>query len=129
MYCEKVLPAVSDLLIIIECCSVHAFNEAEGCNYTNYSVCINTNISCVAYRVEFEKSWPMAAEPSKVKVKPLQITVQTVLAGIPSSFGKLLWTSKLLMFVHLLVDSWSSYLGKCCLLPQSYHTGICLTPS
>jgi len=63
---KYVLSTVSDLLIIIECSSVHVFNEAEGCNYTNYGVRINTNISHVAYGTEFEKCWSMAAEPSKV---------------------------------------------------------------
>jgi len=63
---KYVLSTVSDLLIIIECSSVHVFTEAEGCDYTNYSVHINASISLVAYRTEFEKCWSMAAEPSKV---------------------------------------------------------------
>jgi len=40
--------------------------KQKDVNYTNYSVYINISISCVAYGTEFEKSWPMAAEPSEV---------------------------------------------------------------
>ena len=38
-------------MIVVEWCSVHVFNEAEGCKkeYTNYSVFINNIISCVTY--------------------------------------------------------------------------------